>query len=252
MIPTRPWFAAALIALFIGSPQARADDTFTGFGSSDFMSAMMDNVRMDSLHRHMNAGSEEPDAPKRKSSAETPGTPAPPVRAAQPTSYRASPAVTKRVQEQFLGWIRQTSGAPGESAMRQVMQQQDILALWAKQAGGDGLKPGDLADAFAAYWVQNWQMANNVEMVSPAKVMAVRRQVAATMGGRFTEAQRQELAEVFIYNQFIQGSVWIDAAQKGDTAMKRKLGDAAVTRFRNEMKLDLRALKITEDGFTPA
>lgn len=240
-----------LLATAIAATPARADDTFTGFGSTDFMNSMMDNVRMDSLRRHMLADDDKPASPYRKTSPAKPATRPAPAAKTQATGYTASPAVTVRVREQFLAWIRQTSGAPGEAAMRQVMQQNDILALWTKQMRSDGLKPGDLADAFAAYWVQNWQMANGVETTQPAQVMAVRRQVAETMGG-FTEAQRQELAEVFIYNQFLQGTVWMEAGQRGDTAMKRKLGDAAVARFRNEMKLDLRALKLTDQGFVAA
>lgn len=242
-----------LLATSITAAPARADDTFSGFGNSAFMSSMMDNVRMDSLHRHMQDphDGDQPRAPDRKAGPIKPARPASPPAKAHPTRYVASPAVTARVREQFLAWIRQTSGAQGEAAMRQVMQQHDIFALWTKQMQSDGLRPGDLADAFAAYWVQNWQMANGVETTRPAQVMAVRRQVAASMAG-FTEAQRQELAEVFMYNQFVQGTAWIEAGQRGDAAMKRKLGDAAVVRFRNDMKLDLRALKLTDRGFVTA
>jgi hypothetical protein len=136
--------------------------------------------------------------------------------------------------------------------MRQLMTQHDILAMWATQMRTDGLRRGDLADALTAYWVQNWQMANAVETTPPAHVQAVRAQVAAGLSANgLTDAQRQELSEIYIYNQFLQGTAWIDAGEKGNRDMQRKLGDAAVARFQREMQVDLRSLNLGEAGFTP-
>ncbi|ONG54975.1 hypothetical protein BKE38_09590 [Pseudoroseomonas deserti] len=170
------------------------------------------------------------------------------------TTYQASPEVTQRVREQFLGWVQQRSGAETAGQMRQVMQQQDVLALWAQQMAADGLKPGDVVDALTAYWVQNWQMAHGVENTTPAQVMGVRAQVAPLLArneafGRMNDAQRQEMAEMFIYNQFLQGSAWVMAGQQNNPALKAQLGEAAVQRFRTEMNIDLKALQLTDRGF---
>lgn len=243
--------ASVLLLLCIGAP-ARAQDTFSGFGSSQFMDAMMNNIRTDSLLR--SSARDEDDGPRTATVPRRRVTPAPqlrnpvPVRAVA-TTYRASPAVTARVREQFLAFVKQTSGAKGETALRAVMAKHNVLALWAKQAAGDGLMAGDVADAYTAYWVQNWQMANGVETVPPSQMRAVRRQVARSMNVPLSEAQRQELAEVFIYNQFVQGSAWIDAAERGDQVLKGKLGDAAVLRFKREMRVDLRSLDLNDAGF---
>ncbi|WP_159996298.1 DUF6683 family protein [Roseomonas sp. 18066] len=180
--------------------------------------------------------------------------PAPAPGAAMVTTYQATPEVTRQVREQFLGWVQQRSGAETAGQMRQVMEQQDVLALWAQQVATDGLKPGDVVDALTAYWVQNWQMAHGVEETTPAQVMGVRAQVAPLLArneafGKMDDAQRQEMAEMFIYNQFLQGSAWVMAGQQNNPALKTQLGEAAVQRFRTEMSIDLRALQLTDRGF---
>ena len=64
-----------------------------------------------------------------------------------------------------------------------------------------------------------------------------------------SEAQRQEMAELFMLNFLTQQAAYSRAYQANDAALKRRLGEAAVTRFRREMRLDLRALALTAQGF---
>ncbi|KAA9013400.1 hypothetical protein F4U94_16350 [Sphingobium limneticum] len=79
-----------LLATSITAAPARADDTFSGFGNSAFMSSMMDNVRMDSLHRHMQDphDGDQPRAPDRKAG------PIKPARPASPRPRRIPPAMS--------------------------------------------------------------------------------------------------------------------------------------------------------------
>jgi hypothetical protein len=112
-----------------------------------------------------------------------------------------------------------------------------------------------VADALAAYWLLNWAMANGREG-NRAQVLAVRDQVrtiVVTNPGRAWpgEAQRQEMAETFMLNFLIQHAAYTDALKRGDRATIRRLGDAAVARFRSEMRLDLRQLELGNTGFTP-
>lgn len=53
-------------------------------------------------------------------------------------------------------------------------------------------------------------------------------------------------------NFLVQHAAYVDAMQRGDNAMARRLRDAAVARFRNEMGVDLRQLRLTNAGLTPA
>jgi hypothetical protein len=183
-----------------------------------------------------------------------PAAPAPAIHGS--TAYRASPAVRDRVRAQFVAFIQKTSGPAAAQAMATELKSKDYLALWAASAASDGLKPGDVADAMTEYWVQNWQMANGVNFAPPAQVRAVRDQVRTTMlrNPRFatlSDAEKQEMAEVFIYNQALQTGTYVAASKRGDHATTQRIADASVQRFRNEMHVDLRQLALTDQGFVP-
>jgi hypothetical protein len=170
------------------------------------------------------------------------------------TSYRASQAVRDRVRAQFVDFIRTSSGDRAAQAIGAEFSRKDYLGLWAAHVAEDGLKPGDVADAMAAYWVENWQMANSVTFAAPAQVRAVRDQVRKTILAKpafaqMNDAQKQEMAEIFIYNQIVQDANYTIAMQKGDRATMARLADASVARFKNEMHLDLRRLALTDQGF---
>jgi hypothetical protein len=47
----------------------------------------------------------------------------------------------------------------------------------------------------------------------------------------------------------MQSVSYEDATKAGDTAMRARLRGAAITRFRNEVEIDLRRLHLTENGF---
>lgn len=86
------------------------------------------------------------------------------------------------------------------------------------------------------------------------QTLAVRNQVRSIMSSnpafaRLSDGQRQEMAEALMLNFLMQHAAFSNAMQRRDQAALRKLGDAAVTRFRNEMGVDLRQLQLTNNGF---
>lgn len=178
--------------------------------------------------------------------------PAGAVPARATTTYRAEPAVSARVKEQFLDWIGKT--APGDvPRLRAEFQRRDPLDTWMEMSSGDGLQRGDVVDALTGYWVLNWAIANTASP-SPARISAVRQQVRRVLAGnpaflRLNEAQRQEMAEVFMLNYVIQYATFQDAYTRRDQGTIRRLGDAAVARFRSEMGQDLRRMDLTDAGF---
>lgn len=167
------------------------------------------------------------------------------------TGYRGSPAVSAKVRGQFADFVARADPANADR-LRKAVQQQDLLGMWERHVAVDGLRRGDVADAMAAYWVQNWQIANKVSFASRAQVQAVRGQVARALGAsptfaRMGDAERQALAETFMLNFVAQGSAYSDAARR-DAGAAARLSDAAAARFRKDMNLDLRRLRLTEAG----
>lgn len=172
------------------------------------------------------------------------------------TSYRPSPAVSAGVRRKFVASMGAKVGAANARQLAAAMERGDPVANWSQIVAADGLRSGDVADAFAAYWLLNWAMANGREG-NRAQVLAVRDQTRAILTANqrhagLGEAQRQEMAETFMLNFLVQHAAYGDAMKRSDRATMRRLGDAAVARFRGEMGLDLRRLQLGNAGFIPA
>ena len=168
------------------------------------------------------------------------------------TRYRPSAAVSIRVRKQFVGWMGRTVGAADASRLAAALERGDPVQSWSTIVASDGLRRDDLADALAAYWVLNWAIANGADN-NRSQALAVRAQVRAILAGQASraDAQRQEMAEIFILNFLIQHAAYVEAVQRGNRELQRRLGDAAMVRFRKEMGVDLRKLRLTDSGFVP-
>lgn len=169
------------------------------------------------------------------------------------TTYRAQSAVTQRVKRQFTEFVGRNGG--DAAGLTVAMEREDFFARWGRHVSSYGLRRGDAADAMTAYWMINWQIANDVTDVSRSQVLAVKRQVLAGMGAdagfsRLNDAEKQEMAEALILNFIIQSVAYEDAMKANDAAMKGRLQSAAVARFRNETGVDLRRIRLTETGFS--
>jgi hypothetical protein len=173
-------------------------------------------------------------------------------RGARVTTYRANPQVAARVQKQFSDWMAKQAGPDAGRQVAAVMQRTDPVRNWSQLVASDGLRAGDTADALAGYWVLNWMIANRGDNTR-AQTLAVRDQVMPIIANnpaysRLDEPHRQEFAEILMLNFLIQHAAYVDAMKRGDQSTLRKLADAAVARFRNEMGVDLRQLRLTDQG----
>lgn len=243
---TRP---LALVALTLALPLAApacAQDMPTVLPNNYVMSDILNRQRVETA---INSG--------RDGAARSARQPAPPAGSAlAATTYRASPEVSARVRRQFADWMGRQAGAEGGRRIAEAMARRDPVSNWAQIVSGDGLRPGDIADAMAGYWILNWVMANGADS-NRAQAQAVRNQIRPMIASnpgyaRLNDAQRQELSEVLMLNFLIQHAAYMDAMKRGDRDTARRLGDAAVARFRNEMGVDLRRLELTGTGFVPA
>lgn len=241
-------FRVAILAFLSLAAPAAAQDMPTVLPNNYVLSDILNQQRIQAAI----ARPSHPAAADRKRATPLPRA-APVPRAA--TSYRPSPAVSARVRRQFIAAMDARIGAANARQLAAALERGDPVANWSQIVASDGLRSGDVADALAAYWLLNWAMANGREG-NRAQVLAVRDQVRAIVAanpGRAGpgEAQRQEMAETFMLNFLIQHAAYTDALKRGDRATMRRLGDAAVARFRSETRLDLRQLELGNTGFTP-
>jgi hypothetical protein len=244
--------AAAVASLVLGEPAfAQLDMVTPQFQTQTFKNVLDSNNRAfghgasgGSGRSTTYAGSMFAPAPR--------GALRPTSRSTTPTTYRASPAVSQRVQKQFADFMAGRAGAEGGRRVAEAMRRTDPVRNWSQMVASDGLRPGDTADALAAYWVLNWVMANRGDN-NRAQTLAVREQVRPMIASNpaysnLNEGQRQEFAEVLMLNFLVQQAAYTDAMKRGDQRAQQQLGDAAVARFRNEMGVDLRTLTLTQQG----
>lgn len=229
---------AALVAFILAQPVAAQDFSSIGSQYVDYGASMMAVGQMNNVLGGTARSSARPARPAANIG----------------TRYAPSPAVSTRVRAQFADFAAKADPANGPR-LREAILRQDLLGAWQKYVAADGLRRGDVADAMAAYWVQNWQMANQVAFVDRAKVQAVRGQVARALSAnpaftRLDDARRQEMAETFMLNFVAQGSAYSDATTRRDTAQVARLSKAAAARIRQEMRLDAAQLRLTPAGFT--
>lgn len=252
---TRRWCFLWVVAVMTSSPFLRAQEP-----DFDIMSRWAQgNMIQQNLNTMLNAqqGRGRPTTSPRSRPGTAPlaGRSGTTAAGSATTAYRADPAVTARVQRQFVAFIRSTSGDAGAQEMQKAFAQKDLLHAWAVGVAPDGMKAGDVADALTEYWVANWQAANqHPESPSPAAYRAVRAQVGSVFAtnpglASLNNAQRQELAEVYIYNMLVQGEGYLQAAKQHNQPLLNRISQAAETRFRNEMHVELQQLTLDERGF---
>jgi hypothetical protein len=241
-------FRVAILALLttLASPAA-AQDMPTVLPNNYVLSDILNSQRIDTAIGPRRAQARAPARSTRKA-----GNP-PTTRAV--TSYRPSPAVSARVRRQFVAAMAGKIGAAKARPLAAAIEHTDPVTNWSQLVAADGLRTGDMADALTSYWVLNWVMANNADS-NRAQVLAVREQVRTILAANprhaaLGEAQRQEMSETFILNFLVQHAAYTDALKRGDRAIQRRLGDAAAARFRDEMGVDLRRLRLGDTGFVP-
>lgn len=254
--------SAAAAALLMVSPAAAQISIDSGMGPMfDGANAMSGTILQQQTLKNI-LGSNA-----RASAARRPAMPAPRIAPGAPTlrptaapvagraiatTYRASPAVSQRVKGQFADHFTRTVSPEAGTQVRALLQRSDPVRNWSQLVASDGLRAGDVADAFAAYWILNWMIANQGDN-NRAQTLAVRDQVRGIMASNpsiagLNEAQRQEMAEVLMLNFLVQHAAYTEAMKRGDRALIGRLGQAAVTRFQNEMGVDLRSLQLTDAG----
>lgn len=169
------------------------------------------------------------------------------------TSYRPSATLTARTQRQFLQDLRWSAGAETRRAIETAFAERAPLTIWQDLVAGQRLAPNNVADALAAYWVLNWITANRAYGTAVDHA-PVQRQLASAFANdpnflSFGDAKRQELAEGYMLNFLVEHAALNHAIQTRNTATLNRLAAAAVTRFQQNMKVNLLALSPGPDGF---
>lgn len=171
------------------------------------------------------------------------------------SEFAYTPSLARR-RANFAQFVRRSRrGDPvGAAQMERIFAGTDVIATMSRELAPYGLRTDDVADAFSVYWMNAWGAANgDISSPSRATAQAVRTQVAETLAATpamrdADDVIRQEVAEALL----VQAAL-ISATQetyKDDPAMAVKLAEA-VRKGAQRTGLDLDAMTLTEQGFTP-
>lgn len=158
------------------------------------------------------------------------------------------------VSQAVLGRIARQFGGRQPDTYRRALVRDGVLAKFANLLQQLGYDSHDVADAYTAYLVLSWEVANDGDaMQYRSGIDASRRRMgqALARNPRFTsmpDAQKQEMAETFGYLAMIAVATRDELRRKDDQTGLSRLRDG-VNGMAQRMGVNLRAIKMTPQGF---
>ncbi|HEY4273941.1 MAG TPA: hypothetical protein VGM68_00535 [Rhizomicrobium sp.] len=165
----------------------------------------------------------------------------------------SNPAVSAQVKAAFLDAIRAHNSPEVTAGIADIFQRKPVRAAYLEAASPYDITDRDLRDVVAAYLTVAWMTANKAPLPTREQVQGLRHQVADDLAKVFAAADartRQTIAEQMMYQ--IVSTIYArqDAEKAGDSQTLQRMADQTSTAFRTQ-KLDLRAIALTDQGFSP-
>jgi hypothetical protein len=142
----------------------------------------------------------------------------------------------------------------GAAMLEKELATSDVMGKMERELAGFGMRIDNVADAYAAWWLNAWLASRQRADTPPAaQIAAVRAQaaqaIASTPGfATASDAVKQEMAEANLLQAMLIGAY--SERAKGDRDLSRRLA-AAVRQGARASGLDLDAMELTNDGFAP-
>lgn len=171
--------------------------------------------------------------------------------AAARLTYTPSPDRRRDNLARFVAKSR-TRDPQGAARLERLFASQDVIGRIQREMAGYGFRANDVADAYAAWWINAWLAAHGrTADPSRTQIDAVRAQAAQAMASlprinSASDAVKQEAAEAYLVQTALIGSQLEGA--KGNPDQLKRLA-AAVRTAARAAGLDLMAMDLTEEGF---
>ncbi|WP_088560764.1 hypothetical protein [Arboricoccus pini] len=193
--------------------------------------------------------------PSKKAPAKTAKAPAP-VKGGGGIAVTYDKKLSQDIQEQFLAKIK-AQNPQGAEEVRQQLQQRSAEERFADDLKAYGFSINDLSDVATAHMILMWMIANKSDAPSAQAAQAVRGQIRNSLAQdpslkKATARDRQIKAENIIYDALMRISAFNQIRRAGDDAAVQKFSDQTQADFKKTQQLDLRALKLSNRGFTMA
>lgn len=187
----------------------------------------------------------------RNSSAEK--APAAPAVDPAALTYRPDLARRRANLARFVAKSRAADPAGADNLAR-IFASQDVIENMRAPLSAVGLRIDNVADAYAAWWVNAWQASQGVDYALTRRAaLAVRDQAARAFAETgalrsANDAAKQEMAESLLTQATLIAAAMEQS--KGNPERARQVA-AAVMQGARGMHVDLASMKLTEDGFVP-
>jgi hypothetical protein len=162
-------------------------------------------------------------------------------------TYQPSSALAKRTVAAYVERIRRTNPAVADQVAREF-DKHDYQAVYRTIVEASGFRPYSVSDSMAAYMMMAWLIANGgTREPSRAEAAGLRRQFAARVAGdRTVLANRAKLSEE-LKLLLVALNAGFQSSRRDGT--QRQYSDDVAAMVRKQYDLDLRALRLSSDGF---
>lgn len=163
------------------------------------------------------------------------------------------PSIERR-RANFAQFVAKTRKKDPEGAalLEKELASSDVIGKMGRELAGYGMRVDNVADAYAAWWLNAWLASRQRTDTPPARqIAAVRAQAARAMASlpemaRASDAVKQEMAEANLVQAALIGA-YLEHA-KNDPALLRRIA-AAVRQGARASGLNLSGMELTDDGF---
>jgi hypothetical protein len=225
-------------ALALAAPAAAQDGVdWGGLMSGIATGTAMDEAAQESVSVNRRGGG----------SARTRVAPAPVVR----LTYKPSMERRRANFAQFVAKTRKKD-PEGAALLEKELASSDVIAKMGRELSAFGMRTDNVADAYAAWWLNAWLASRQRTDTPPARqIAAVRAQAARAMSSlpemaSASDAVKQEVAEANLVQAALIGA-YLEHA-KNDPALLRRIA-AAVRQGARASGLNLSGMELTDDGF---
>jgi uncharacterized caspase-like protein len=167
-------------------------------------------------------------------------------------AFRPSASVRKQATEKFLNQLGSTNKQMAE-LFRAVFGLQDVFGAMDKAVSKYDLSTSNLADTLTIFFNTLHDSATG-KITDPTRAQAqgVRRQMALSLStspeiAGWSDAQKQEYSDMMMLNAMVM-SAGMEAI-KNDPAQLKTYSDAMAENAKSTMGLDLRQLRLSDDGY---
>ncbi|ANH81981.1 hypothetical protein A8C56_14280 [Niabella ginsenosidivorans] len=160
--------------------------------------------------------------------------------------------VSASVRQSIIDNLKRKNPVPGRE-LEKALTRDNPFPAYVKYLKAAGLDvQHNYADAFAAYMLGMWRIANG-RSADPAawQIKAAQAQTAMNLDMRgWSARKKQEAAEYMIYDLIFANEPYEASRKGGNKKQMQADSDAVYERFLRQNRLDLRKIQITEAGLT--